>query len=52
VSDLSLIYKFQIDKLPAVISGHINNLFDESYEVVRSFPMPGRSFILSFQITI
>jgi len=52
VSDLSFIYKFLIGSSAAVFSAHANNLFNDNYVIVRSFPMPGRSFLLSFQITI
>ncbi len=52
VGDLSFIYKLSVGSKPAVFSAHIDNLFNRQYEVVRSFPMPGRSFLLSFQITI
>jgi vitamin B12 transporter len=52
VSDLSFIYKFTAENKPAVFSAHIDNLFNDNYVIVRSFPMPGRSFLLSFQITI
>lgn len=52
VSDVSLIYKFTAGKSPAVLSAHVDNLFNENYVIVRSFPMPGRSFLLSFQMKI
>jgi len=52
VSDLSFIYKFLTGNKPVVLSAHLDNLFNENYVIVRSFPMPGRSFLLSFQITI
>ena len=52
VSDVSLIYKFIAGKNPAVLSAHVDNLFNQNYVIVRSFPMPGRSFLLSFQIKI
>ena len=52
VSDLSFIYKFLTGNKPVVLSAHIDNVFNENYLIVRSFPMPGRSFLLSFQITI
>jgi len=52
VSDVSLIYKFHTGNKPAVLSAHVDNLFNQSYVIVRSFPMPGRSFLLSFQIII
>src|SRR6201992_2387667 len=52
VSDVSFIYKFLAGKWPAVLSAHVDNLFNENYVIVRSFPMPGRSLLLSFQINI
>ena len=52
VADLSFIYKLSIDRKPAVFSAHVNNLFNQEYSIVRSFPMPGRSYLLSLQITI
>lgn len=52
VSDVSLIYKFLAGNKPAVLSAHVDNLFNENYVIVRSFPMPGRSVLLSFQIKI
>jgi len=51
VSDISINQQFQT-KCPISLSAEINNLFNTSYAFIRSFPMPGRSFRLSFQITI
>jgi hypothetical protein len=51
VSDLSVSHQLQT-KYPFSISAEINNLFNQSYAFIRSFPMPGRSLRLSFQITI
>jgi vitamin B12 transporter len=51
VSDLSFNHQLQT-KFPISISAEINNLFNQSYAFIRSFPMPGRSLRLSFQITI
>ncbi|MBS1532874.1 MAG: TonB-dependent receptor plug domain-containing protein [Bacteroidetes bacterium] len=52
VGDLALVYKCIISKKAMTFSAHINNLFNQQYSIVRSFPMPGRSYLLSFQITI
>ena len=52
ISEASLVYKNAIDKYPVVASFGMDNLFNKSYVVVQSYPMPGRSFRLSFQITI
>ena len=52
VGDLSAVYKGLINKFPIVLSAEINNLFNKDYVVIQSYPMPGRSFRISFQITI
>lgn len=52
VGDVSAVYNFLKGYKPLRIEGGINNVFNTSYSVVRSFPMPGRSFRLSMQITI
>ncbi|MBD1392119.1 TonB-dependent receptor plug domain-containing protein [Mucilaginibacter glaciei] len=52
ISDVSAAYKFVTGKLPVSASVEVNNLFNENYAIIRSFPMPGRSYRLSFQITI
>jgi vitamin B12 transporter len=52
VSDASVVYKGLINKYPIILSAEINNLFNKDYVVVQSYPMPGRSFRISFQITI
>jgi len=51
-SDASLVYHFQSKHTPITASFEVNNVFNENYVIVRSYPMPGRSFRLSFQITI
>lgn len=52
VADVALICKLSIAGKSTMLSGHISNLFNQEYSIVRSFPMPGRSFLISFQITI
>ncbi|WCT09939.1 TonB-dependent receptor [Mucilaginibacter jinjuensis] len=52
VSNASLIYKFLTHSVPVNASFEVNNLFNERYVVLYSYPMPGRSYRLSFQITI
>jgi hypothetical protein len=51
VSDLSFSHQLKT-KYPVSVTAEINNLFNQSYAFIRSFPMPGRSLRLSFQITI
>ena len=52
VSDLSLNYRLDQWHFPVSASAEINNLFNTTYSFIRSFPMPGRSIRLSFQINI
>jgi vitamin B12 transporter len=52
VSDLSFLYKFSLWNNLCAFSAHANNLFDTNYVIVRSFPMPGRSYLFSLQIKI
>ncbi len=52
ISDISAVYKGWIDKLPVTLSAEVNNIFNKDYVVIQSYPMPGRSFRISFQITI
>jgi len=50
--DLALVYKGLAGSKAFTLSAHINNLFNQQYAIVRSFPMPGRSYLFSFQINI
>jgi vitamin B12 transporter len=52
LGDASIVYKALAGNNQLNISAGVNNLFDKHYEVVRSYPMPGRSYRISFQITI
>ncbi|QHS57262.1 TonB-dependent receptor [Mucilaginibacter sp. 14171R-50] len=52
VSDAALVYKGACKGLPLVVSAEVNNLFNKGYMVVQSYPMPGRSVRITFQITI
>jgi vitamin B12 transporter len=52
VGDLNITYKFLEKNKPVMLSAGVDNVFNSSYVVVRSFPMPGRSARISIQITI
>ncbi|WP_214070635.1 TonB-dependent receptor [Mucilaginibacter sp. dw_454] len=52
VSDASVVYKTSLSHFPVTASAEVNNLFNKNYVVVQSYPMPGRSYRLSFQISI
>ncbi|MDR0541235.1 MAG: TonB-dependent receptor [Dysgonamonadaceae bacterium] len=47
---ISLDRTFQWRRVKIKFSVECLNLFDESYEIVRSYPMPGRSFRTTFKI--
>lgn len=52
LSDITGVYKTTLAHFPAKLSVSVNNLFDKSYVIVQSYPMPRRSYRISFQITI
>jgi vitamin B12 transporter len=52
VSDASVVYRFLSNKMPLQASLEINNLSNKNYSIIRSYPMPVRSYRLSIQITI
>ncbi len=48
ITDLSVNYEKSFEnKLVACLKFEVNNLYDVQYEVIRSFPMPGRSYFVS-----
>jgi vitamin B12 transporter len=51
-SNVTVIYNWLTKKCPVTASFEVNNLFNLNYVVVQGYPMPGRSFRLSIQITI
>ncbi|MCI0531044.1 MAG: TonB-dependent receptor [candidate division Zixibacteria bacterium] len=52
VWDLCLKLKPSLGKVRFTISGSINNLTDEHYELLERFPMPGREYRFSLQAEI
>lgn len=51
-SDLSLSKNLRWHKTGIRITAEINNLFNQQYEVVRSYPMPGTNFKLILNVTL
>ena len=51
-SDVSLSYRFRHHKADYKITAEVNNIFNQQFEVVKCYPMPGTNFkiILSFQL--
>lgn len=52
IGDGSVVYRGLVNHFPVMLSAEINNVFNKNYVVVRSYPMPGRSYRFTFQITI
>ncbi|WP_374949720.1 TonB-dependent receptor plug domain-containing protein [Mucilaginibacter sp.] len=52
VSDASATYQLKSGKAPVGLALELNNIFNNNYSIIRSYPMPGRSYRLSIQITI
>lgn len=52
VSDASFVYNFRLKAKPVQASIEVNNLFNKQYSIINSYPMPGRSFRFTLQITI
>ncbi len=48
-SDMSLSYPFKFGETTLRITLEINNLFDQQYEGIRNYPMPGRNFRLTLK---
>ncbi len=48
--DIFLTKTFQLKYFKTTLKGEINNLFNEEYDVVNSYPMPGRSYKISLTI--
>ena len=44
--------QFHIGRAKAEIRADVKNLLDQQYEIVKSYPMPGRSWQLSFNVKI
>ena len=45
--DMSITYAGKFQRHAIKICGEINNLFNQQYEVIRNFPMPGRNYRLT-----
>jgi outer membrane receptor protein involved in Fe transport len=48
--DLFISCKLQLRDFDTIIKGEVNNMFNEHYDVIHYYPMPGRSFKLSLII--
>lgn len=51
-NDLSMAKAFKWKKMDLKVTMEVNNLLDQQYEVVQSYPMPGRSYKLILNLNI
>jgi len=49
-NDISALYDLKTKKCTLKIKGEISNLLNKQYEVIRSFPMPGRTYSISLTL--
>ena len=49
-SDLTASYRFSLKKAEMRLSLEANNLFDQQYDVIANYPMPGRNFTLGLEM--
>lgn len=50
--DLSLTYLFKLKQCDLRVTAEVNNLFNQQYDVIQNYPMPGRNYrlILKFDL--
>ncbi len=52
ISNLSITSNFEIYQLKFISQITIQNLFNQSYQLIQSFPMPGREYRLTIQMEV
>lgn len=50
--DMSLAKEFSVGKTRIKFTGELNNIFNQAYEVIHNYPMPGRNFKLSVRFSM
>lgn len=51
-SDIALSWTFSLAHTSVKLSGEINNILNQQYEVIENYPMPGRNFKLSVSVEL
>lgn len=51
-TDVSLFKEFKTMRVKWCVGLEVNNLFDQNYEVINCYPMPGRNYRINLKITI
>ena len=50
--DASLVWNFPLNKVRCRVGLEVNNIFDQDYEVILNYPMPGRNYKVTLKINI
>lgn len=50
--DASLVWNFPWGKVNCRVGLEVNNIFDQDYEVILNYPMPGRNYKLTMKVNI
>ena len=50
VSDLTLRFYQQFDKFQPTLTFQVRNVFNENYQIIRSYPLPGREFRVNLSV--
>ena len=50
--DASLVWNFPIGKVKCRAGLEVNNIFDQDYEVILNYPMPGRNYKITLKVNI
>ena len=50
--DMSLSKDFNMGPVKLRLAGELNNVFNQAYEVIHNYPMPGRNFRITAKVTI
>ena len=51
-SDLSLLWQLPVRRPTLTLHLNVNNVLDQDYEVIVNYPMPGRNYALTLNVTI
>lgn len=50
--DMSLTKEFQWKRCRLKVTGELNNIFNQAYEVIHNYPMPGRNFKIALRVML
>ena len=50
--DLGASYRFALGKVAMKVTGEVNNVFNQQYDVIHNYPMPGRNYRFTLKIDL